>query len=68
MAGEIEVQVKDKFCLTIDEASEYFNIGEKKMRKLVDENMDSGFVMQNGVKGLIKRKRFEAFLDDLSAI
>ena len=66
MAGEIEVQVKDKFCLTIDEASEYFNIGEKKMRKLVAENMDSGF--QNGVKVLIKRKRFEAFLDDLSAI
>ena len=68
MAGEIEVQVKDKFCLTIDEASEYFNIGEKKMRKLVAENMDSGFVIQNRVKVLIKRKRFEAFLDDLSAI
>ena len=65
---QIEVQVKDKFCLTIDEASEYFNIGEKKMRKLVAENMDSGFVIQNGVKVLIKRKRFEAFLDDLSAI
>lgn len=61
MAGEIEVQVKDKFCLTIDEASEYFNIGEKKMRKLVAENMDSGFVIQNGVKVLIKRKRFEPF-------
>ena len=68
MAGEIEVQVKDKFCLTIDEASEYFNIGEKKMRKLVAENMDSGFVIQNVVMVLIKRKRFEAFLDDLSAI
>lgn len=68
MAGEIEVQVKDKFCLTIDEASEYFNIGEKKMRKLIVENMDSGFVIQNGVKVLIKRKCFEAFLDDLSAI
>ena len=68
MEGEIEVQVKDKFCLTIDEASEYFNIGEKKMRKLVVENMDSGFVIQNGVKVLIKRKCFEAFLDDLSAI
>ena len=26
MAGEIEVQVKDKFCLTIDEASEYFKM------------------------------------------
>ena len=29
MDGKTRVQVKDKFCLTIDEASEYFNIGEK---------------------------------------
>ena len=41
MAGEIEVQVKDKFCLTIDEASEYFNIGEKKMRKLQNQNQQT---------------------------
>ena len=46
IAGEIEVQVKDKFCFTVDEASEYFNIGKKKMRKLIAKNMDSGFVIQ----------------------
>ena len=62
------VQIKDKFCLTIDEASEYFNIGEKKLRKLVSDNLDSGFIIQNGVKFLIKRKRFEDFLNDLTAI
>ena len=62
------VQIKDKFCLTIDEASEYFNIGEKKLRHIASENLDSGFVIQNGVKVLIKRKRFEAFLEELSAI
>ena len=49
------VQIKDKFCLTIDEASEYFNIGEKKLRQIASENLDSGFVIQNGVKVLIKR-------------
>ena len=62
------VQIKDKFCLTIDEASEYFNIGEKKLRQIASENLDSGFVIQNGVKVLIKRKRFETFLEELSAI
>ena len=62
------VQIKDKFCLTIDEASEYFNIGEKMLRQIASENLDSGFVIQNGVKVLIKRKRFETFLEELSAI
>lgn len=35
MTCEKQVQIKDKFCLTIDEAAEYFNIGEKKLRKIV---------------------------------
>ena len=64
MTCEKQVQIKDKFCLTIDEAAEYFNIGEKKLRKIVADYIDSGFVIQNGVKVLIKRKRFEDFLED----
>lgn len=65
---ENQVPIKDKFCLTIDEAAVYFNIGEKKLRKIVSENLDSDFVIQNGVKYLIKRKRFESFLNEISAI
>lgn len=65
---ENQVPIKDKFCLTIDEASEYFGIGEKKLRKIVSENLESDFVIQNGVKYLIKRKRFESFLNEISAI
>lgn len=68
MACEKQVQVKDKFCLTIDEAANYFNIGEKKLRSIVADHMDSGFVIQNGVKILIKRKRFEEFLEDVTAL
>jgi len=67
MSNETQVQIKDKFCLTIDEASAYFNIGEKKLRKLVSDNMNSDFIIQNGVKFLIKRKKFEDFLNDLTA-
>ena len=61
MSNETQVQIQNKFCLTIDEAVIYFNIGEKKLRKLVADNLDSGFIIQNGVKFLIKRKRFEDF-------
>ena len=62
------IPIKDKFCLTIDEASEYFGIGEKKLRKIVTENLCSDFVIQNGIKYLIKRKRFEILLDEKTAI
>lgn len=68
MNDDKQVQIKDKFCLTIEEATEYFNIGEKKLRKIVSENVNSGFIIQNGVKFLIKRKRFEHFLEDLTSI
>ena len=68
MNNETQVQIQNKFCLTFDEAVIYFNIGEKKLRKLVSDNLDSGFIIQNGVKFLIKRKRFEDFLNDLTAI
>lgn len=63
-----QVEIKDKFCLTIDEASVYFNIGEKKLRKIIADNLDTGFIIQNGVKFLIKRKQFEDFLRELTAI
>ena len=68
MAEEIGILVKDKICLTIEEASRYFGIGEKKLRRLVNSNLDAGFVIQNGVKILIKRQRFEQFWDKLSSI
>lgn len=65
---ETQVPIKDKFCLTIEEAADYFNIGEKKLRKIVTEHLNSDFVIQNGVKYLIKRQRFENFINDTSAI
>ena len=65
---ENTIPIKDKFCLTIDEATAYFNIGEKKLRQIVTENLHSDFVVQNGIKYLIKRKRFEIFLDKISSI
>lgn len=68
MVEKTQVEIKDKFCLTIDEASVYFNIGEKKLRKIIADNLDEGFIIQNGVKFLIKRKQFEEFLRELTAI
>lgn len=63
-----KVPVWEKFALTIQEAAIYFNIGEKKLRKLTDEHWDDGFVFQNGTKVLIKREKFEKFLNEITSI
>ena len=36
----IEIPYWEKYMLILREAAEYFHIGEKKMRQIVDENMD----------------------------
>lgn len=62
------VDIKDKFCLTITEAAAYFNIGEKKLRTIINEHIGADFYLMNGVKVLIKRQKFEKFLDGCSTI
>ena len=64
-----KVPLWEKYILTREEAMEYFAIGEKKMRKLIQEHQDdNSFVLNNGRKSLINRKKFEEFLDNTSAI
>ena len=62
------IPIWEKFTLTISEASEYFNLGEKKMRFLANNYNDYGFVLQNGNKILIKRRKFEDFINETNAV
>ncbi|MDY2699116.1 MAG: excisionase [Acetivibrio ethanolgignens] len=68
MNKEINVPLWHKYTLTITEASEYFGIGEKKLRQMVQENATADFLLNNGVKVLIKRMKFEQFLDETCSI
>lgn len=63
-----KLAISAKYLLTVSEACEYFNIGDKKLRKLIDENKDAEYIMTNGTKYLIKRKKFEEFIDKTSSI
>lgn len=62
------VPVWEKYALTIYEASEYFGIGEHRLRTLVRENRQADFVLWIGVKVEIKRKLFEKFLNEINAL
>lgn len=58
-----ENQIYKRFLLTIKEASNYFNIGETKLRELL-KNPQYDFILLNGNKKLIKREKFENWLNN----
>ena len=62
------VPVWEKYTLSIDEAALYFKIGRDKLRKIIAENPDADFVLWNGTRAQIKRKKFEEYIDKLNAI
>lgn len=68
MKKENSVPLWHKYTLTISEASEYFGIGEKKLRQMVQENNTADYLLNNGVKVLIKRAKFEQFIDETCSI
>lgn len=70
MVLESKVPIWERYLLTIKEASAYFNIGENKLYRIANDYMESDyrFVIQNGKRILIKRKKFEQFLNQTTSI
>lgn len=58
----------DKHLLTVTEAASYFNMCDRKIRKIIKIYPRLNLVLMNGNNMLIKRKKFEEFLDELSEI
>lgn len=62
-----EVPIWKKLILTIDEASDYSNIGTNTIRQLLADP-DCEFRLYVGRKKLVKRKQFEKYLEEVYAI
>ena len=60
-----QVPIWKKYTLSVQEAAEYFRIGDKKLRKLIDEHPDADFILWNGTRPQIKRKLFERYIDEV---
>ena len=57
-----EVPIWEKANLTLEEAAVYSGIGQAKLRELSnDENCP--FVLWNGTKRLLKRKKLDEFIE-----
>ena len=62
------IPVWRRYTLTIEEAAGYYHIGEGKLRMLIDQNPHEDFYVMNGNRALIKREKFERYLDQATAV
>lgn len=63
--SKIEVPIWEKINLTLEEASAMSHIGVNEIRKRTDE-ANCNFVLFKGTHRLIKRKKFEEYLDSIN--
>ena len=68
MSNNDILPVWEKYTLTIQEAASYFSIGEKKLRKLAENNPHAEWLILNGNRVQIKRKKFEELIDSIDQI
>lgn len=63
----IEVPIWLKSNLTLEEAAAYSEIGINKLRKMTDKS-GCDFVLWNGTKRLIKRRKLDEYTDEAYSI
>lgn len=63
-----DIPIWEKYTLTIDEAAAYFRIGQNKLRALANESPEADYLLWNGTRVQIKRKKFEEYVDRQNAI
>ena len=62
------IPVWKRYALTITEAAEYYHIGENKLRMIADKHPEADFIIMNGNRILIKRQKFEEYLDHATVV
>lgn len=61
------IPIKDKYILTIKEASAYSNIGTNRLSRMIDDPY-CPFALLNGNRKLVKRIEFEKYLTQVHNI
>lgn len=63
-SGNNSLPIGEKYMLTINEASAYFGIGIKTIRRIAETNKGN-FTLHMGNRYLIVRHKFEAYIDEV---
>ena len=67
-AQTITIPVWRRYTMTIEEAAGFYHIGENKLRSIIDMHPNGNFYVMNGNRVLIKRAKFEEYLDQATAV
>ena len=57
-----------KYTLTVEEAAQYFRIGEGKLRRIISEDKNADYLLWNGNRPQFKRVLFGQYVNNLNAI
>lgn len=68
MENKCQIPFWEQYTMSIEEAAQYFRIGENKIRKIVKENKDADFILWNGNRPQIKRTLFERYIDQCGLV
>ncbi|MCF0132300.1 MAG: hypothetical protein HUJ72_00385 [Blautia sp.] len=63
-----QVPICEKYALTVEEASSYFQISVNKLRNVVRNVPNAPFLIHQKTQVFIMREAFESFLDELNEI
>lgn len=64
----LRIPIWHKYCLSIEEAADYFRLGENKLRAMISSNPNADYLLWNGNRAQIKRELFERFLNEQNTI
>lgn len=68
MSNVPQIPFWKRYTMSVEEASQYFRIGENKLRRIISENKDADFLLWNGNRPQIKRVLFEKYIDRCEAV
>lgn len=63
MSQATQIPFWERYTMSVEEASQYFRIGENKLRRIISEDNNAEYILWNGNRPQIKRKKFEDFID-----
>lgn len=63
-----KVPLWKRYTFTIDEAAEFYHIGQAKLRSIVEYEPTADFIIYNGNRVLIKKTQFEKYLDNCTTV
>ncbi len=64
----IDIPIWKRYLLSVTEAAQFYHIGEKRLRQIVDIHPNGEFYLLLGNKVLFKKEQFEQFLAESTAI